>query len=455
MSVGIQQVISRYKNCSLFFLGFVLLVSIFTLLSVQFAFAGDAELGFSAPIEDMVESEQDKKREPTDSAEPSSKEELTDDTKTGNNPPILTEDSVLEVESHGVADLPLDSSTQSEINASIDESKIADGWQELEGKRFYYKGGMPLKGSHSISGNWYRFDMVDGHMLVGDQEIDGRFYRYDQMGRMLFGSQYLNGKWYRFDPYIGCKVFGSQYIDGNWYRYDLNDGNMLFGSQKIDGKWYQYDTVAGYMRLGPQNIEGSWYWYDPFEGFMRFGLQSINGQVYSYNRIDGKMQFGAQNIDGKWHLFHKQAGFLLTDNNELVSNLVTIAQQLGLDSMSPESALRVSFDYVVNNYRYISGSIYPEAGWSVPFALEMINNKGGNCYRFAALYAWLAAYCGYGSNVVSGAVPSYSQGLAPHAWTEVYLDGNVYICDTDMANAMPYLNWYLVSYANAPVQYYR
>jgi hypothetical protein len=112
-----------------------------------------------------------------------------------------------------------------------------------------------------------------------------------------------------------------------------------------------------------------------------------------------------------------------------------------------------SFDYVSHSYRYISGSTYPQGDWSVPFAIEMVDRGGGNCYRFAALFCWLARAYGYDARVVSGAVPSFSGGWAPHAWVEIYKDGQVYVCDPDMENAYPSYDWYMKTYAQAPINY--
>jgi hypothetical protein len=112
-----------------------------------------------------------------------------------------------------------------------------------------------------------------------------------------------------------------------------------------------------------------------------------------------------------------------------------------------------SFDYASHSFRYISGSLYPTGDWSVPFAIEMVDQGGGNCYRFAALFCWLARAYGYDARVVSGSVPSLSSGWAPHGWVEIYKDGQVYVCDPDMENAYPGRGWYMTTYSQAPITY--
>ena len=50
-------------------------------------------------------------------------------------------------------------------------------------------------------------------------------------------------------------------------------------------------------------------------------------------------------------------------------------------------------------------------------------------------------------------MPSRSLGWAPHGWVEIALDGTVYVCDPNMANAIPSRNWFMVTYGSAPVTY--
>lgn len=132
--------------------------------------------------------------------------------------------------------------------------------------------------------------------------------------------------------------------------------------------------------------------------------------------------------------------------DRIVKNLVD--KRIGRNG----NALRRAFNYVAS-YPYINGSKYPTGNWSVPFAKEMYRNHGGNCYRYAALFCWLARELGYDAKVVSGAVPSTSAGWAPHGWVEIRISGKTYVFDPDMAAAIPYVNWYYVTYAQAPVAY--
>ena len=116
-----------------------------------------------------------------------------------------------------------------------------------------------------------------------------------------------------------------------------------------------------------------------------------------------------------------------------------------------------AFNYVVD-FSYRSGDRY----WSGPAVLDdettkemaqdMIENHSGNCYRFAALFSWLARGLGYDTNVISGWVPSAGGGAAPHGWVEVYIDGETYICDPDLQHEIGG-DWYMRTYSNPPTSY--
>jgi hypothetical protein len=138
----------------------------------------------------------------------------------------------------------------------------------------------------------------------------------------------------------------------------------------------------------------------------------------------------------------------ISGNSELDVYLAAIMQQLGSDG----DTLKKSFDYA-SSFRYISGSTYPSGEWSIPFAAEMYRNGGGNCYRYAALFCWLARANGYDARAVSGEVPRSGGGWTAHGWVEVTINGQVYVCDPDGQHELPHYSWYLRTYSNAPFTY--
>ncbi|MDO4807111.1 MAG: transglutaminase domain-containing protein [Coriobacteriales bacterium] len=120
-------------------------------------------------------------------------------------------------------------------------------------------------------------------------------------------------------------------------------------------------------------------------------------------------------------------------------------------------ALRKGYDYV-SSFPYRSGSKWPSGSWktwSVGFAKEMYNNHSGNCYRYASLMCWIARRLGYDAKVISGEVLAYASGRSAHGWCEIKIDGKTYVLDPDLQWEIPSRSFYLKTYDNAPVYYYK
>ena len=134
----------------------------------------------------------------------------------------------------------------------------------------------------------------------------------------------------------------------------------------------------------------------------------------------------------------------LSEDAELDAKLDALAQRY--------DTLWKAYSYIAE-FRYISGSKYPSGNWSVGFAKEMLYNNGGNCYRYAALMEWMAKALGYEAKAIAGYIPAMLGGYSPHGWTEIYIDGNTYICDAESYYEYPTRDFFLKTYENAPIAY--
>lgn len=120
--------------------------------------------------------------------------------------------------------------------------------------------------------------------------------------------------------------------------------------------------------------------------------------------------------------------------------------------------LRSAYEYVAS-FPYVRGSEhegserYLDDDTTKEHAQEMIANHGGNCYRYASLFSWLARALGYDSRVISGWVPTLSDPNAPHGWVEIDMGDAFYIFDPDMFHVYPDVDWFMRSYDNPPTNY--
>ena len=99
-----------------------------------------------------------------------------------------------------------------------------------------------------------------------------------------------------------------------------------------------------------------------------------------------------------------------------------------------EKKLKKLFQYVEKNYGYARAIGFKNSrGWEKTFAAEMIKNKKGSCYHFAALYAFLAKESGVEARICLGRTNGFNKARwQDHAWCEVKVGKKWYICDPNM-----------------------
>ena len=86
------------------------------------------------------------------------------------------------------------------------------------------------------------------------------------------------------------------------------------------------------------------------------------------------------------------------------------------------------------------------------YATLAMERNASDCYGGAALLTYVARACGYQAQFRAGYVAS-EYGPEEHGWTEVRIDGQVYVCDVSLGRYIYYRNWYLVTYDDAPATY--
>ena len=148
-------------------------------------------------------------------------------------------------------------------------------------------------------------------------------------------------------------------------------------------------------------------------------------------------------------------GLSFNVNGEITTGDVDLDQKLwdilertiDPDTMTREEMLRAVYDHVVANYEYIYGRMYAfgAEGWAVREARRMLNDGGGNCYCYAALFYELARFVGYDAVIYSGRVSGeqydfrdYDGNIVyagehstPHAWVEIEMDGELCLFDPE------------------------
>ena len=103
-------------------------------------------------------------------------------------------------------------------------------------------------------------------------------------------------------------------------------------------------------------------------------------------------------------------------------------------------------------YQRINGHVTPPAGYTREqwYAVMGLESHQGNCYCYAAAFAYLARHLGYNAEYVEGSVPKRSGGYTPHGW--VVING-AYICDPEAQAEIGGANFYMQP-INSPVMNY-
>ena len=112
--------------------------------------------------------------------------------------------------------------------------------------------------------------------------------------------------------------------------------------------------------------------------------------------------------------------------------------------MSNDAKLKQLFMWVVNNCNYQRRYDFTGAtGWWETYAYDMLTTRRGNCYGYAAAYAYLAKKAtGYEVRVGWGQTPASAGGLTPHGWCEININGTWYIFDPDLYKFVAQYTYY-------------
>ena len=165
------------------------------------------------------------------------------------------------------------------------------------------------------------------------------------------------------------------------------------------------------------------------------GFITENGKLYYY--VDGAVQSGG--IVGP-----ATPDFRYADNvgvcctSEEIRLAANFIKEHG-EGESVDEILSSCFMYLALNYEYERDYLHPAKAEDIPEqAIVMFRTHKGNCYKYAACYACIAAAMGYPARVVIGGLPHSSGEIQEHAWTEVYIDDYWYVYD---ANAQMQEYW--------------
>lgn len=155
----------------------------------------------------------------------------------------------------------------------------------------------------------------------------------------------------------------------------------------------------------------------------------------SGNLLESEVK-GAHFIHGaggiKWM---NEDGTVVSPNSYIMCLAAAVVDAATNGYMTQAQQLEASFDTLVDNFSYERSMETPSGDWVKDYASKALSEKKGNCYGYAAAFAYVAEGLGYEARVCTGTVTSALGGRTDHAWTEVKMGKTWYIFDAEMQDA--------------------
>lgn len=212
------------------------------------------------------------------------------------------------------------------ISYFINGTKIATGWQTIEGRRYYFDGnGILQTGFFRVGSNTYygreASDLAEhpGEAAAGEQVIGDETYYFGSNYVMYVGWQKIGGIWRYFSTDAASPARGRELtvsapeVEGSswyWYTIEAEDGarycfrnntTLLKGWQTINGQRYYLNSSTGAVAEDTTLTIGKYvYCFDP-KGVMQKNTV-VDGYCYNAN---GYRVTGWQKLNNVWRYFNQ------------------------------------------------------------------------------------------------------------------------------------------------------
>lgn len=202
-------------------------------------------------------------------------------------------------------------------------------------------------------------------------------------------------------------------------KYRMSDGSYLTSSWLTIGSQKWAFDGNGILLTGSHVIDGE-SWLLSIEGIATQQETSVIEEIPDTVQADNTIAT-------------QEAAPVAVNTDSAMYNLCSsILAGCTTADMTQDQKLKAAYDYVVNNTTYNRTYETPSGDWTAAYATELLTTGKGNCYRFAAAFAYLAKALGYDSRVITGKIGAARGGLNPHGWVEIIIGGQTYVFDPEM-----------------------
>ncbi len=168
------------------------------------------------------------------------------------------------------------------------------------------------------------------------------------------------------------------------------------------------------------------------------------GMYFDGVKLRAADEKGSAIVDGWFKgVYFSESGTVSSGMPELDELLWDVLEKtIDPETMDREAMLEALYLYTVNGFSYSRESKheYGDTGWEAAEAYDMLTNRRGNCYGYAAVFGCLAREIGCDVTVYSGKIKS-EYGPIPHSWVEINLDGELRLFDPEMEMSTQYIGY--------------
>lgn len=214
-------------------------------------------------------------------------------------------------------------------------------------------------------------------------------------------------------------------INGKRYYFKKN-GKAATGVTKINKKIYLFNLKGHLMkRKAPVivTVSGKNYCVSA-SGTVYTGWQIIGGKLYYFSKKTAVML--KNRVVDNIPLTKKGHAKTTATQTKLKKKTMQLVKSITNSSMSRSQKLSACYQYMASrsrfSYRTWRAYQYYE-NWEMDYAYEILTKYAGNCYNFAAGFAYLAKEVGYEVYVIRGRIPGSrdgaGDGLTRHSWVMI------------------------------------
>lgn len=181
--------------------------------------------------------------------------------------------------------------------------------------------------------------------------------------------------------------------------------------------YYFYNKDGKMLKNGIYQIKGKKYYFDA-EGKQRTGWRKVGSGYYFFRDYNAEKGYMIKNatVDGiKLNIYGRAV--LKTARNKaklpIMLRILEITDKITKPGMSAATKKKICFMYARDHFREmtISDLGRTRANWDLTYAKFMLDKGYGDCFAYAAVFAYMANAIGYQSvRVVND---------SGHGWTEI------------------------------------